>query len=67
VRFDLAGFGWGGPTFDIVLDEQKDEDFILDIEGVKFVAENDFAGLIDGLEIIKIAGKYKINSTGCCS
>jgi Fe-S cluster assembly iron-binding protein IscA len=66
VRFELTGFGWSGPTFDIALDEQKNDDAVLEVEGVKFVAEKDFAHLIKNPEIIKVEGRFAIKDAGCC-
>jgi len=38
IRVNIAGFGWGGPSLGLVLDEQKDNDYIEEIDGIKFVA-----------------------------
>lgn len=67
VRFDIANFGWSGPIFDVVLDEQKENDVVVEKEGVKFVADNEIAFLIKNLEIIKVKGKFTIKKSGCCS
>lgn len=65
VRFELAGFGWGGPSFDIVLDEQKQDDSVTEVDGVKFVAEKQFARLIKNPEIIMANGEFKIKKAAC--
>ena len=33
-RIKVMGVGWGGPTFGIVRDEQKENDYIEEIEGI---------------------------------
>lgn len=47
LRIYLAGHGWGGPSFGIALDEQKDNDVVTEIDDITFVIEEDFA---DGFE-----------------
>ena len=41
VRIYVAGHGWGGPSFGLALDEQKDDDLTMDVDGLKFVYEKD--------------------------
>lgn len=41
LRLYIAGFGWGGPTFGLALDEQKDNDIIEEVDGFKFIADKD--------------------------
>lgn len=65
VRFELVDFGWNGPLFGIVLDEQKEDDFVTEVESVKFVAETKFAKLIKNPEIIKADGEFIIKKAGC--
>lgn len=61
VRYDLTGFGWSGPVFEIALDEQKDNDDIVEMDGVKFVVEKEFSELInDSMEIIKMRDRFAI-------
>jgi len=40
LRIYIAGYGWGGPTFGLALDELKDEDMEFDVEDFKFVMED---------------------------
>lgn len=42
LRIYVAGFGWGGPSFGIALDEQNDEDIVTDVDGITFLIEKDF-------------------------
>lgn len=66
VRLDVAGFGWAGPTFEIVLDEQKDNDDVFEIEGVKFVAEAEFGFLIQGVEVVSLGNEFALKDNGGC-
>ena len=38
IRVNIEGFGWGGPSLGLVLDEHKNDDYTQEIEGIKFVA-----------------------------
>ena len=42
LRIDVAGVGWGGPSFKIVLEELKENknDIIEEFQGVKIVYDN---------------------------
>lgn len=40
-RVMINGFGWGGPVFGIVLDEQLEEDYLEENDGIKFVANQE--------------------------
>ncbi len=40
-RIYIAGFGWGGPSFGIALDEQKDGDKVKKIDELTFLIEED--------------------------
>ena len=41
VRFMIKGFGWGGPTLGVVLDEQKSEDTVETVDGITFVVDRE--------------------------
>ena len=44
IRVYLAGIGWGGPSFGIALDEQKDSDVAYEVEGLQFIMDkNEYA------------------------
>lgn len=66
VRFEVVDFGWSGPIFDIVLDEQKENDIVKEINGVRFAADTEISTLIKNPEIIKIENKFKIKKSGNC-
>lgn len=42
LRIYVAGYGWGGPSFGIALDEQKDNDIVTEIDELTFLVEEDF-------------------------
>ena len=50
LRINLAGFGWGGPSFGLVLDEQKENDEVFDIEGISFLVSGDLKQF-EGFEV----------------
>lgn len=39
IRIYLMGMGWGGPTFNIALDEQKIEDVVEKIDEITFLVD----------------------------
>ena len=51
IRIFLAGIGWGGPRFNLALDEQKENDKIYSENNVDFIADR---SLIDQYEGFKI-------------
>lgn len=51
VRIYMAGFGWGGPNFGIALDEQKDNDFNIEDEGINYVVEDELIKKYGGFEV----------------
>ena len=57
-RFVVNGFGCRGPLFDIELSDQKDDDVTADVQGIKFIVENDLA--VAGTSA---AAKFNINNT----
>lgn len=52
VRFLVKGFGWAGPTFGVVLDEQHENDVVNIIDGIKFVAEDEIAYMFEDVNLI---------------
>ena len=51
VRVYVAGFGWGGPSLGLALDELKDEDKVFDQETFKVVVNSDELSNIGNVEI----------------
>ena len=44
IRVYFAGIGWGGPSFGIALDEQKDSDASYEVDGLTFIMDkNEYA------------------------
>lgn len=66
MRIELQGFGWAGPTFEVVQDEQKENDDVFQVNGVKFVADKEISFLINGFSIIKSGNVYEIENQGGC-
>lgn len=53
VRFVVAGICWSGSKFAVVLDEQKENDLVVETQGVKFVANSNYKNLLGTLEVTK--------------
>lgn len=51
IRINLAGMGWGGPVFNIVLDEQKDTDVVEKINDITFLVDKNLVADFEGFEI----------------
>lgn len=58
VRLSIKGFGWGGPNLGVVLDEQSENDEMVEIDGLKFVAEKDIAFVFDNVKLIHKKGVF---------
>ena len=66
VRFEIAGMGWGGPKFRLVLDEQSEKDCICETNGVKFAVAKRYDFFVDGIELIKTEYGIDIKNSGSC-
>lgn len=51
LRVYVAGLGWGGPTFGLALDEQKDDDSIVKVDDFTFVLDQDIVNNFDEFNI----------------
>ena len=51
IRIFLAGIGWGGPTFNLALDEQKENDEIYSEDSIDFVADKSLIEQYRGFKI----------------
>lgn len=51
IRVYIAGMGWGGPSFGIALDEQKQNDQSVENDGVNYVVEDDLINRYGGFDI----------------
>lgn len=61
VRVVIKGFGWGGPSFGVVLDEQQSEDDIYIENGIKVIADKEFSFLFDDAKIVHTKGIFGDN------
>lgn len=52
VRFMIKGFGWGGPTLGVVLDEQKSEDITEVVDGITFVVDKDEEYIFEDCKVV---------------
>lgn len=48
IRIHLAGVGWGGPSFNLVLDEQKANDEAVKIGDINFLVDKDLVNQYGG-------------------
>lgn len=62
-RIVLRGFGCSGPAFGVVLDKEEERDDVLIIDGIKIVADKDFASLLDEGKIVHDKGPFGIYYT----
>lgn len=51
IRIFLAGIGWGGPTFNLALDEQKENDKIYSKDSVDFIADESLIEQYSGFKV----------------
>ena len=52
IRINLAGVGWGGPVFNIVLDEQSDNDEVDKIEDITFFVDKELVKDFEGFTLL---------------
>lgn len=51
LRIYIQGMGWGGPSFGIALDEQKEGDQVVEIDNLKFLLDEDIVNNFDEFNI----------------
>lgn len=51
LRLYIAGYGWGGPSFGMALDEPKENDIELESEGFNFVIEDDLSDMYESFSV----------------
>jgi Fe-S cluster assembly iron-binding protein IscA len=51
IRIYVAGYGWAGPVFNLTQDVSKDDDIVVEAEGLKFIFPKEQAQYINGFEI----------------
>lgn len=52
VRIHFAGMGWGGPTFNLVLDDKKDTDNTEVVENLTFLVDKSVTDQFGALTIL---------------
>lgn len=52
IRLKVLAFGWGKPALGFVLDEQKSEDIVQEVDGVTFVVEENQQIYFENTEIL---------------
>lgn len=59
IRLNMAGFGWGGPAFSIVLEEQiKDDDISTVVNNLTFIVNNEFEEFLDNSTVTHSKGMF---------
>lgn len=69
IRIGIKGFGWNGPIYNVVLDEQKNDDIAFEENGLKFVVDNELDLFIRDIKDLKIgetSNGFGIISKGSC-
>lgn len=51
IRVFVAGMGWSGPSFNLALDEKKEDDTLVEIDGFNLIAETELIEQFGGFEI----------------
>ena len=58
VRLMIKSFGWGGPSLGVVLDEQRENDIVEELDGIKFVAEDEIGFIFEDVKLISKKGIF---------
>lgn len=58
-RVMINGFGWGGPVFGIVLDEQLEGDHLEELDGIKFVVNEDILNQFGSFNVDYVANFFR--------
>lgn len=64
VRFVVSGMCWSGSKFAVVLDEQKENDLVVEQEGIKFVINSNYKNLVGTLEVTKENNQITAKNVG---
>lgn len=51
LRLFVAGYGWGGPTIGLALEEPKDDDIKVEVDNLNFTVED---GLSDTFNVLTV-------------
>lgn len=58
-RIMINGFGWGGPVFGLVQDEQTSEDYLESVEDIKFIVHEDLLDQFGSFKIDFISNFFR--------
>lgn len=61
IRLYIAGMGWGGPSFGLALDEQKENDILDESTGVKFIIEKDLYDQFGDFSIQSVGQGFRVS------
>ena len=59
VRVYAMGYGWGGPTLGMALDEPSDNDEVFDVNGFKVIIEKQLLEKVGGAKIDFETSRWK--------
>lgn len=60
VRIFVAGYGWGGPTLGLALDELKDDDVTEEEGGISFIMEKYLSESLGDVEVLFMGTGYYV-------
>jgi Fe-S cluster assembly iron-binding protein IscA len=66
VRFQLVEVCCGNADIEMIYDEQKEDDICVELEGIKFVANKEFAFLITNVKLERTEYGVDIKKSYCC-
>jgi Fe-S cluster assembly iron-binding protein IscA len=64
VRFVVSGMCWSGSKLAVVLDEQKENDLVVEQDGIKFVINSNYKNLVGTLEVTKENNQITAKNVG---
>lgn len=75
IRVNLAGIGWSGPMFNIVLDEQSENDVVEKVQDINFMVDKELVDEYQGFVILSteendgrgLSLKSVVDAGGGCS
>lgn len=50
-RIYIRGYSWGGPLFDVGLDDERESDYSEDFESSKILVDQDYLNTFGGFEV----------------
>lgn len=58
IRLKVTGFGWSGPKLGFVLDEQRENDVVSVVDGIKFVCNKDEEFIFENTKLVYQKGIF---------